>query len=339
MSFDWRHITIVFSILLIAIEPVFADDVYLKNGDHLTGEFISMQEGNLIFSTSYAGKLTLQWPEIVNLTTDTPVHVVLPDGNLLKGISLPADKGEMQLKTEKIEKPIFLDLADVKAIYIKPAPAVKFNVRVNAGVNISKGNTESETYHFDGEAVARTKKNRYTAGGVFNTEYADKDKTADNSLGYMKYDHFLTKKLYLNTSASFEKDRFKDLNLRTTIGLSLGYQFFETAFTNLSVEAGLAYINEDFDETRDDSYPGGRWAINFDRYLFKKFVQVFHNQSGFVSLEDSSDIFVRTRTGLRFPFYKGFNLTAQYDYNWDKSVPPDQDEVDQRYILSLGYQY
>jgi hypothetical protein len=101
----------------------------------------------------------------------------------------------------------------------------------------------------------------------------------------------------------------------------------------------LAYINEDFNEASDDNYPGGRWAINFDRYLLKKFVQVFHNQAGFVSLEDSSDIFVRTRTGLRFPFYKGFNLTAQYDYNWDKSVPADQDEVDQRYILSLGYQY
>jgi hypothetical protein len=87
---------------------------------------------------------------------------MLPDGTLLKGISDPADKGEMQLKTEKIEKPVLLDLADVKTIYIKPAPTVRFNVRVNAGINVSKGNTDSETYHFDGEAVARTQKNRYT---------------------------------------------------------------------------------------------------------------------------------------------------------------------------------
>jgi putative salt-induced outer membrane protein YdiY len=339
MGFDRKHVVIVFSIILFAIEPVLADEVYLKNGDRLTGTFISMQDGKLIFSTPYADKITVKWPEIVNLVTDTPVNVMLPDGSILKGISIPADGGEMQVKTEKIEKPIYLNLADVKAIYVKPAPAVKFNVRVNAGINVSKGNTDSETYHFDGEAVARTKKNRYTVGGVFNTEYTDKEKTADNSLGYMKYDHFLTKKLYLNTSASFEKDRFKDLNLRTTIGLSLGYQFFETARTNLSTEAGLAYINEDFDEAGDDSYPGGRWAINFEHYLFKKVVQLFHNQSGFVSLEDSDDIFVRTRTGLRFPFYKGFNLTAQYDYDWDNSVPADKDEADQRYILSLGYKF
>jgi hypothetical protein len=55
MRFDWGHITIVFSILLFAIEPGFADEVYLKNGDRLTGEFKSMQEGKLIFTTFYAG--------------------------------------------------------------------------------------------------------------------------------------------------------------------------------------------------------------------------------------------------------------------------------------------
>ncbi len=339
MSFDWKQFAIVFSILLLAIEPVLADQVNLKNGDRLTGKFISMQEGKLIFDTSYAGKITIQWSEVINIITDTPVNVMLPDGSLLKGILTPVEKGKMQLQTEKIEEAVYLDLTNITSIYIKAPPAVKFNVRVNVGINVSKGNTDTETYHFDGEAVARTKKNRYTVGGAFNAEYTDKDKTADNSLGYMKYDHFLTKKLYLNTNASFEKDRFKDLNLRTTIGLGLGYQFFETELTNLSTEAGLAYINEDFDEADDDSYPSGRWAINFDRYLFDKFVQFFHNQSGFVSLEDSSDIFLRTRTGFRFPFYRGFNLTMQYDFDWDNLVPPDRDEVDQRYILSLGYQY
>ena len=339
MKFDWQHVPIAFSILLLAIGPALADEVNLKNGDRLTGKFISMQEGKLIFDTPYAGKLTIQWSEIVNLTTDTPVNVMLPDGSLLKGISTPAEKGKMQLQTEKIEEAVYLDLADVKSIYVKAPPAVRFNVRVNIGINVSKGNTNTETYHFDGEAVARSKKNRYTVGGAFNLEYADNAETADNFLGYMKYDHFLTKKWYFNTNASFERDKFKDLNLRTTIGLGLGYQIFETELTNLSAEAGLAYINEDFDEADDDSYPAGRWAINFDWYLLDQFVQFFHNQSGFASLEDSNDIFLRTRTGFRFPFYRGFNLTVQYDFDWDKSVPPDRDEVDQRYILSLGYQY
>ena len=107
MSFDWKQFAIVFSILLLAIEPVFADEVNLKNGDRLTGKFISMQEGKLIFDTSYAGKITIPWSEIVNLTTDTPVNVMLPDGSLLRGIIASVDKGKIQLKTENIEKPIF----------------------------------------------------------------------------------------------------------------------------------------------------------------------------------------------------------------------------------------
>lgn len=245
----------------------------------------------------------------------------------------------MKLETEHIQETVSIEMTDVKSIYVKPAPAVKLDIRANVGINIAKGNTDTEMYHFDGEAVARTEKNRYTAGGQFNREYADGDQIANNYLGYMKYDHFLTQKWYFNTTASFERDTFKDLNLRTTIGAGVGYQFYETELTNLSTEAGLAYVNEDFDEAEDNDYPAGRWALNFDRHLFDKVIQFFHNHSGYVSLEDTSDMFVRTRTGLRFPLYKGFNLTAQYEFDWDNSVPAGQDEIDQRYILSLGYLY
>jgi len=107
--------------------------------------------------------------------------------------------------------------------------------------------------------------------------------------------------------------------------------------TNLSTELGLAYVNEDFDEAEDNDYPAGRWALKFERYLFDKFLQLFHFHSAFMNITDTRDTFVRTRTGLRFPFYKGLNLTAQYEFDWDNSVPAGQDEIDQRYILSLGY--
>jgi putative salt-induced outer membrane protein YdiY len=314
-----------------------ADEVRLKNGDRLTGQVVSMEAGTLVLKTAYAGKIAINWTDILSLTTDGIINVVLSDGTSIKGISVPVTEGKIRLETERIEQAVSIDLANVKSMYIKPPPTVKLSVRANLGISVAKGNTDTETYHFDGVAVARTAKNRFTAGGEFNLEYADDDKTAENFLGYMKYDHFLTKKLYLNTNSSFERNTFKDLNLRTTVGAGVGYQFYETELTNLSTELGLAYVNEDFDEAEDNDYPAGRWAFNFDRYLFDKFLQLFHFHSAFMNITDTSDTFVRTRTGLRFPFYKGLNLTAQYEFDWDNSVPAGQDEIDQRYILSLGY--
>jgi putative salt-induced outer membrane protein YdiY len=314
-----------------------ADEVRLKNGDRLSGRVLSMQAGKLALKTSYAGEINIHWAEIINITTDESIHVVLIDGSSVKGISVSSVENKIKLESEHIQETVSIEMVNVKSIYVKPAPAVKLDIRANLGINVAKGNTNTEMYHFDGEAVARSSKNRYTVGGQFNREYADGDQTADNFLGYMKYDHFLKQKWYLNTTASVEKDTFKDLNLRTTISAGAGYQFYETELTKLSTEVGLAYVNEDFDEAEDNDYPAGRWALNFDRYLFDKVMQFFHNHSGYVSLEDTSDMFVQTRTGLRFPFYKGLNLTAQYDLDWDNNVPADQDELDQRYILSLGY--
>ena len=43
----------------------------------------------------------------------------------------------------------------------------------------------------------------------------------------LKHDYFLTRAFYWYLSGLAERDRFKDLSLRATIGPGLGYQFFE----------------------------------------------------------------------------------------------------------------
>ena len=117
------------------------------------------------------------------------------------------------------------------------------------------------------------------------------------------------------------------------------WDFFETPLTNLSLELGLSYVDEDYDEADDDNYSAGRWALKYDRFFFDKFLQFFHFQEGYVSLEDISDLLFRSRSGFRIPVYKSFNVTAQYNFVWNSEPAPGREEVDTRYIFSLGYQY
>jgi putative salt-induced outer membrane protein YdiY len=332
-------IILVLTISLMGLGTAMSDEIRLKNGDRLSGQVVTMEGGKLVFKTSYAGNITINWTDVVVLVTDSSLNVVLSDDTSLRGTSTPAEEGNMILETKTIEGAVSVHLAEVKAINIQPPPAVKLTARVNVGINVTKGNTENQTYHLDGEAVARTVKSRYTVGGQFNRESAENKQTANNALGYMRYDYFLTKKWYLNTNASFEHDKFQDLNLRTTVGAGLGYQFLESDLTNLSLAAGPAYVNEDYQDEKDNSYAAGQWSLNFDRYLFEKFIQFFHNHSGFVGLEDLNNTFIRSQTGLRIPFYKQFNLTGQYNLDWNNSPAPGRKSVDQQYILSLGYQY
>jgi len=71
---------------------------------------------------------------------------------------------------------------------------------------------------------------------------------------------------------------------------------------NLSVEAGPSYVYT--------NYSGGARTIqcpaaggsSSNRFFFEKLFQYYFSSEGYVSASDSSDVFMFTRTGLRFPF-------------------------------------
>ena len=326
---------------LVNLGAAYADELILKNGDRLTGHVIRMEDNKLFFKPPYADEIKIKWSEVSNLKTEKEVHVVLTDETSLKGFAKSAEKGKMKLKMGKIVETVSFYIDDIKSINSEPQihKPVKTKGHINVGITAAKGNSDTEAQHLDGEFVARTQKNRYTLRGELNRAEDKGEKTVNNAYGFLKYDHFIKRKWFIYSNASFEKDEFKDLNLRSSLGAGAGYQFIESPITNLSFEAGLSYVNEDFDEAADDSYPGGRWAVNFDKYFWEKAFQFFHFHEGLFGLEDTGDIFIRSRTGVRVPLYKNIEATAQYHYDWDKSPKPGREKVDETYLLTLGYQW
>jgi putative salt-induced outer membrane protein YdiY len=330
----------VMSMLLIA-ENVMADEIWLKNGDRMMGTVKKMEDKVLIFKTSYAGGISIKWDEITAVTTDSPIEMVLHDDTSFLGSMEPATEGqiELQLVGETVER-LAIDLSEVKAINPSPPESgLEVKARLNVGVEIETGNTDSEEYDVDGKVSLRSEKNRFSFYGEYELDKADGDKTAEKSKGLGKYDRFLTEKFYIYASTFFETDVKSDLDLRLIPSVGPGYQFYETELTNLSVEIGPAYVIEKFDESDDDEYMAGLWRINFDHYFFKKIFQFFHFDQGTISFEDTSDIVIVSRTGIRMPLYKYFNLTAQWNWDWDNNPAPGDDKSDNKYVLSVGVQY
>ncbi len=336
----FRGVIFLCTILLISFAgKAVADEVYLKNGDRITGQLISMEEGKLVFETSYAGEIHIEWAELSEIKTDVPVTVILSDETLLQGIPKSGEAGEMKLQVEILAEPVSFKVAEVKAINPKIEPAVKWTARVNFGLKIEGGNTDKEEYHFDGQLVSTTDTNRFTASLELDRDLSNDVRTENNWLAITKYDHFFTEQWYLNTNASFEKDDFKEINGRSVLGAGPGYQLWKSDPRNLSAELGYAYVNESYgDDSPDKDYSSYRWALNFDHFLFNDVVQLFHWDEAFLSADDSEDVWVRSRTGLRFPLSKGLSWTVQYNFDWDNLPTSGQDRTDTTLLFTLGYQ-
>lgn len=343
MKTFFQRLFIIFPVILLFIcNFSWADEIFLKNGDRISGKILNMKDSKLFISTSYSGEISITWQEVLSLKTDEEISVLLNDDTLIYGNTQGTENGVMRLSTSKIAERVSFSLVDVKAINPDPPveePAVKMKARLNYGITSTRGNTEKDTQHFDGEFVARTDINRYTAGGELNKSEDRGNRTENNSLAYLKYDHFLSKKWFLYGNAQFEKDKFKDLKLRSLAGIGSGYQFLETPHTNLSLEAGINYVNEDYETTLDESYSSSRWSINYDRYFLGKAFQLFHFHEGFVSIEDTDDLFIKSRTGIRIPMFKSINATLQYNLDWDKSPPAGREKSDKTLMFTLGYQF
>jgi putative salt-induced outer membrane protein YdiY len=331
---------ITFCVLSNPFCRAFAHELHLSNGDVINGQLIRMEENKLIFKTAYAGEITVKWTDVVNLISDDPIKVILTDGTTLEGYSRKASANMMRLETEKLEAPSDFKLSEVAAINPEKKPDVKITARTNVGITQERGNTDTDSYRLDGEFVARTEKSRYTFAGELNVEEADGDKTVENWLAFGKYDYFLTQKWFLYAKTLFEHNEFADLDLRSTLGGGVGHQFFESDTVNLSVGAGPSWVNEDFIEAEDDDYSAGQWFIDYDQFFFNKFVQFFHRQVGFVKLAETGKWLVKTRQGLRFPIYKGFTTTLQYNYDYNNEPSPDAEEKwDSKLMFLLGLQF
>jgi len=327
--------------MLLTAKNVVADEIWLKNGDRITGTVKKMEDKVLIFKTPYAGEMSIQWDEITAVTTDAPIETVLDDDTSFLGSMVPAPEGkiELQLVGETVER-LAVDLKEVKAINpTPPERELEIKARLNIGVKIETGNTDKEEYDVNGELSLRSERNRFFFYGEYELDKTDGDKTAENSKGFGKYDRFITQKFYIYGSTFFETDVNKDLDLRLVPSVGPGYQFYETELTNLWVELGPAYVIEKYDESDDDEYMAGLSRINFDHFFFKKIFQFFHFDQVLLSLEDTSDIVILSRTGIRMHFHKYFNLTAQWNWDWDNDPAPGDNRSDHEYIVSVGVQY
>jgi putative salt-induced outer membrane protein YdiY len=337
----WMTILVVIWLGVCAgLQPAAADELRLVNGNSLSGKVIRMEGGKLFFATDYAGEIAVDWTKVAALTTDDPIKVILSDGTEFEGATLESDDNMMTLQTKKLEGPADFNLAEVEAINPAVKPVVKITTRANLGITQERGNTDTDSIRVDAEFIARTEKSRYTLAGELSREKNRGDTTVENWLAYGNYSYFLSQKWFLYANTLFEHDKFADLDLRSTLGGGAGYQFFESPELNLYLAAGPAYVAENFIDADDKDYSAAQWLVNYDQYFFKKFVQLFHRQTGWISLYDSKNWLIKTRQGLRFPIYKGLTSTFQYNYDYVNDPSPNAEEKwDSKLMFLLGWQF
>ncbi len=319
---------------LLSFPSARADEVRLKNGDRYSGKIIRIEKERLTLETEALEKrLEINWEHVECVTSEKEITLVLQDDEVWIGRITCPRPGMFQLHNEKMGWTKELPLSELKAVN----PAV-YKGYFNLGGNYTDGNTNTSAVNLATRLEIRTRKHRFTADAKYN--YGEKDGTTAvrNGTGFLKYDLFLTDRVYSYAQTLLERDDFANLNLRATQGLGLGYQFYDTRRTNFYIEAGISYYNEDVMVGDDKSGASGRWGANLEHEIVDGKLKVFHRQEGYYNFNTTS-FYLRTEQGLRVPFWKDFTGFFQADWRYNSEPEDGKKKSDTFIILGLSYEY
>jgi putative salt-induced outer membrane protein YdiY len=324
-----------------------ADELVMKNGDHLQGEVVSMSLGKLVFKTSYAGDITIKWEEVATLTTDEPFEAYLKDEERVMGKIKAREDGALVLDPADGSPSVPIKLAEVKSLdRPKPPPGWEFTGNISAGASKETGNTNTEKYNLIGNLTVSKLPHVVKLYGEFRKEWSSDKLSKDNALGSATYERFLDDKWFVFGNATAQTDKFKDLDLLGNMAIGPGYQFWRSDQKNLSVRLAPAYAYEKYSKPMkymgnksQRDYFAGYWALDFDMWFFDKFFQVYHHDDIVYSFQDSDNWVVRTRTGIRIPMVLKLFASLQFNYEYDNQPADGKKNYDTSWNFGLGWAF
>lgn len=327
-------------VILTVVNGAHAATVVMTNGERFSGDVVSMIDGELIVKNQYAGEITLPWSDVVELISDEPLRLQLPDESVITSTAASASPGSLELAESVSRQDQVLPLLDITSInkpLLNPYDSA-WRGKSNVGLNATSGNSDTTRYHIDAEGTLENDYDRYIAGIDFNRGSDNQVTSVDNWTAYGSYDRLSSERFFWNNSVSFKRNTLQQLDLRSAIGTGVGYQVFDSRVRSLSTTIGLSYVREDFSSAPGNQFAALQVGLDYEHQWFE-WLRFFHNLQTLTSLEDTADFVLRTRTGLRYPITDAFVASLQVNVDYDNTPPAGAENEDIIYTFTLGYSW
>jgi putative salt-induced outer membrane protein YdiY len=245
------------ALIVFAATVSYAEQVTLKNGDHLTGSIVSMDGKKLVLKTTYAGEVPIDWAEVTQFSSDKqPLVVTKADKQLVSGVVTSEDSNVLITTAQGVQTVPRADVATMRspadqAAYEKslhPGMLEGWTGGGNFGLAVARGNSQTTNLALGFNALRKTNNDAWVVNAA--SVYSKDDKVGNTSAnsfgGLIRYDHNLNAKIFAYGVFSGMYDALQLLNYRIMPGGGLGYHAINTPATTLDLLGGLGYTRESY---------------------------------------------------------------------------------------------
>ncbi|HEY8569816.1 DUF481 domain-containing protein [Microbulbifer sp.] len=329
--------------LLIAVAPnTRAGVLSLANGDRIQGELVVVERDHVVWRSETFGDITVEKGKILSLETDKDLKIAGRDepcalaGHRREQWELYCDEGDGWV----MDFPA-IDHAEPYINFV--GDPIIFRGNVAASGVFEDGNREREDWDINANFDVRN--------GDFHhlvvTQYQNQNSTEVENLEKYRLNYDLrwifSEKWFAAGNSAFLHEEARNLDLSTTVGLGLGYLFFDTDKAAFSIQGGMSSVKDEFidptlSETSDKRYAAGRTAWDF-RYKFELGPEVYYNQELLQSLDRSADYQSNAEIGVRTPLVKGILMEVKYAWQYDNTPSLESEKEDTKMTVGVGYSW
>lgn len=314
----------------------------LTNGDRVHGELVLVERAHVVWNSETFGQVTIAKDKILSVDTDVDLKIAGREdactlaGHRREKWELYCDEGSGWV----MDFPA-VDRAEPYINFI--GNPMVFHGNVSAGGVFEHGNREREDLDVNVNLDIRNGDFHHLINALYqNQTNLEVESLEKYRLGYdLRW--VFAEKWFAAANSSVVREEARNLDMGTTVGLGLGYLFYDTEKTAFSVQGGVSSLTEDFIDTelseeQDDRYAAARMALNY-RYKFDLGPEIYFDQEALQSVDHSDDYQANAKVGLRTPLVEGVLMEIGYEWLYDNTPSLESEKEDTKLTVGVGYQW
>jgi len=317
------------------------DVVSLANGDHITGEVVALERGQLEFKTDDAGTLYLEWDKLVSLLApNRVVEVGTADGRRFVGTLGPAASRSIDVITT--DGPVTLTMTETTVITpIGRSFWSKLDGSIDSGFSYTRSSGVAQL-NLNSETVYRRPAFRArVAASLTLTEKQDDDDRDDRGSLEISYLRYRWQRWFITGAGRFETNESLGLEFRSQVGVAAGPRLINTNRAQMSAGAGLAFNHEQGVDVQSTDNVEGLLVFQTSYFTYDRpKTNLDIALQYYPSFSDLGRQRLQFDAGVKRELLKDLYVSLNGYDTFDSRPPnPDAEKNDVGVVASIGWSY
>ncbi len=323
-------------VLLLPSQATYADVLFLKNGDRITGDITRIFDSEITIKPEYSGDLKVDVLAVDHITAEREFEIELEDGRNIVGILAGLDSsGDQIVRTGDgiIATPLseFFELNEPEKDFVWGS-----NVEFSAALN--SGNTESNNTKLKADATIRYPHHRHIGEITFFREEQSSIATQEQDLVRYDYNWIFREPWFFSTKISFERDPIIELKRRVIISAGIGRDLWTTPRQELRVQLGAGVQTEEIGMLTTESSVV-TWGLRYRQDFLSDGLELYHIDSIASNVSGRTNTSYKTTTGLRFKISDLLYANFSVDYDYETHPVDTAQNEDVAILVGVGLKF